>query len=242
MRLISIDGGTFDNVIANKTTAIAAVKWGKENLFENTAIYSERAMKEEYIKTDRDVSLKVSRIPDVKYDCAMNPVDAEKLLCAMDTMPQGVQKMSADLPGLVQTSLNFGTVRTDADHVRFSFSVRSSVRKEKNELVNLLREIGEDNGCEVGLRSPYPEWEFKKVSPFRDLVKDVCAEALGKEIVVTATHGGLECGLFCDKIEGLDCVSIGPDMYDIHSPRERVSISSVAKLYDIVREILVRSK
>lgn len=242
MRLISIDGGTFDNVIANKTTAIAAVKWGKENLFENTAIYCGRALKEDFIKTDRDVCLKVSRILDAKYGAAMNPADAEKLLTAMDDIPQGVQKMSADLPGLVQTSLNFGTVRTEEDRVKFSFSVRSSVGKEKNDLINLLREIGEDNDCEVSLRSPYPEWEFKKVSAFRDMVRDVCAEVLGKEIVVTATHGGLECGLFSGKLEGLDCVSIGPNMYDIHSPRERVSISSVAKLYEIVKEILARSR
>jgi len=241
MRLISLNGGTFDNVIANKTTAVCAVKWGRENLFENTALYCSRGLKEDYIKTDRDVVLKVKRI-DRKYDAAMNPADAEKLLTAMDDMPQGVQKMSADLPGLVQTSLNFGVLRTAEDRVNFSFSVRSSVGKEKNDLINLIREIGEDNGCEVGLRSPYPEWEFRKESPFRDLVRDVCAEKLGTDIVITATHGGLECGLFSNKIEGLDCVSIGPNMYDVHSPRERVSISSVAKLYDIVREILIRSR
>ena len=241
MRLISIEGGTFDNVISNKTTAVVAVKLGKENLFENTALYCDREFKEDYIKTDRGVQLKVVRIDD-KFGAAMNSADEEKLLCAMDSMPQGVQKMSADLPGLVQTSLNFGVVRTLENYVKFSFSVRSSVGKEKNDLINLIREIGEDNGCEVGIRSPYPEWEFRKESPFRDLVKDVCAEKLGTDIVITATHGGLECGLFSNKIEGLDCVSIGPNMHDVHSPRERVSVSSIGKLYDIVREILVRSK
>lgn len=241
VRLIKLEGGVFDNVIASKTSAVLAVRAGRENLFENTALYCDREFKEEYIGTDGGVRLSLARI-DEKYDSAMNTVDAERLISSMNAMPQGVQKMSAVLPGLVQTSLNFGVVRTEADHIRFSFSVRSSVGKEKNDLINHIREIGEDNGCEVSLRSPYPEWEFRRDSPFRDLVRDVSAELLGTDIAIGATHGGLECGLFCSKIEGLDCVSIGPDMHDVHSPRERVSISSVAKLYEIVRQVLIRSR
>ena len=146
--------------------------------------------------------------------------------------------MSSDIKGLVQTSLNMGIIKLEKDCLKYSFAVRSSVLSQKKELLDRITAITELAGGSVSTHGEYPGWEYKKVSPLRDAALAAYRDVYGKEAVITATHGGLECGLFADKIPGLDCISYGPELHDIHSVNERLGIASVKRVYDLTCRIL----
>lgn len=156
------------------------------------------------------------------------------LLCAS---PNGVQKMSSDVPGLVQTSLNMGIAKLD-EEMLCTFSVRSSVDAEKEELLVKLKELAQFHGARYSQMGDYPAWEYRQSSPLRDTMVEIYRKMFGQEPVVTAIHAGLECGLLGKKLPGLDCVSIGPQMYDIHTSRERLNIDSVGRTWEFIKEIL----
>ena len=134
--------------------------------------------------------------------------------------------MSRDIPGLVQTSLNLGILTTDADTVQASFCVRSSVSTQKEMLVARLRCLMAQLGGTVAVSGDYPAWEYRRESHLRDVMCKVYKDQYGQDMKVEAIHAGLECGLFCGKIPGLDAVSFGPNLYDIHTVKEHMSISS----------------
>jgi dipeptidase D len=126
------------------------------------------------------------------------------------------------------------------DTLEISFSVRSAVGAEKEKLAARLRDIAKAHGAEYGQYGEYPAWEYRKESHLRDTMCDVYRDMYEKEPVVMTIHAGLECGIFSDKMEGLDCVSIGPDNYDIHTTEERLSISSTVRVWEYLIEVLKR--
>ena len=141
------------------------------------------------------------------------------------------------MPGLVQTSLNLGVAKL-GDKFSATFSVRSSVNNEKLELLEKLKELADQFGGEYVLHSQYPAWEYKKDSNLRDTMVRVYKEMYDKEPQVLAIHAGLECGLLGEKLPGLDCVSVGPSMHDIHTSRERLEIASTERVWKFLLEVL----
>ena len=160
------------------------------------------------------------------------------IIYALTCMPSGVQSMSAEIENLVETSLNLGILKTEADRVIYSFAVRSGVDSEKAKLAQNLVDIANEFSSDIELYSDYPAWEYKRDSQLRDLMASIYKDMFGKDMTVTAIHAGLECGLFCGKIKGLDCVSLGPDMADIHTPQERLSISSTERVWNFLLRVL----
>ena len=156
------------------------------------------------------------------------------LLCAA---PNGVQSWSQDIEGLVQTSLNLGVVKMD-ETVRMTFAVRSSVNQEKRDLLARLAELAAFYGADYSEVGDYPAWEYKKDSLLRDTMVKTYQEMFGKEAQVVAIHAGLECGLLSEKLPGLDCVSIGPNMHDIHTSREKLEIDSTRRTWEFLLAIL----
>ena len=156
------------------------------------------------------------------------------LLCSV---PNGVQAMSEEMPGLVQTSLNLGIAEL-GNAMKMTFSVRSSVEHEKQELLNKLQELADFYGGSYSQMGEYPAWEYKADSKLRTVMVDTYTRMYKKEPEVVAIHAGLECGLLGEKIPGLDCVSIGPQMYDIHTSREKLSIISTERTWEFLLEVL----
>lgn len=150
--------------------------------------------------------------------------------------------MSADIPGLVQTSLNLGVLTTSQDTLEASFCVRSSVDSQKEMLVDRLRCLSVQLGGTAAVSGDYPGWEYRQDSALRDLMVEVFTQQYGHAPKVEAIHAGVECGLFAGKLPGLDCVSFGPDLTDIHTCRERLHISSVQRVWTMVVELLGRMK
>ncbi len=168
---------------------------------------------------------------------AVTTEDSAKIIALLNAAPNGVQTWSQDIEGLVQTSLNLGVVSLD-EELKLTFAVRSSVNAEKRELLEKLRELAEFNGGSYSEMGNYPAWEYRKDSPLRENMVRIYTEMFGKVPQVVAIHAGLECGLLSEKLPGLDCVSIGPDMQDIHTSRERLNIESTRRTWEFVLEIL----
>ena len=156
------------------------------------------------------------------------------LLCSV---PNGVQAMSDEMPGLVQTSLNMGIAKL-GNTMNMTFSVRSSVNQEKQALLGRLKELAEFYGASYSQMGEYPAWEYKADSRLRNIMVETYRRMYGKEPEVLAIHAGLECGLLGEKIPGLDCVSIGPQMHDIHTSREKLSIASTQRTWEFLLETL----
>ena len=168
---------------------------------------------------------------------ALTSESTAKVIALLNAAPNGVQCWSDDIEGLVQTSLNLGVVNL-AEELTLTFAVRSSVNQEKRDLLKRLSDLAafyEGSYTEMG---DYPAWEYKKDSVLRDTMVRIFKEMFGKEPEVVAIHAGLECGLLSEKLPGLDCVSIGPDMHDIHTSREKLEIASTRRTWEFLLEIL----
>jgi len=150
--------------------------------------------------------------------------------------------MSQVMPGLVETSLNLGIMELTEDAFTAVTSVRSSVSSRKTDLSDRVTAIVEMLGGEVTVEGEYPAWEYKIESRLRPQVEKVYEELYHKKPVFETIHAGLECGLLSEKIEDLDCVAFGPDIFDIHTPKERLSISSTGRVWDFLVEFLRQAK
>ena len=168
---------------------------------------------------------------------ALTTEDSAKVIALLNGAPNGIQAWSQDIEGLVQTSLNLGVVRLD-DQLQLTFAVRSSVNQEKVELAKRLDELAAFHGATCTHRGDYPAWEYKKDSDLREVMVKTYEEMYGKKPAVMAIHAGLECGLLSEKLDGLDCISFGPQAYDIHTPRERLNIASTQRLWKFLQEVL----
>lgn len=168
---------------------------------------------------------------------ALSTEDSAKVVKLLCEVPNGIQRWSEDIPGLVQTSLNLGVLELK-ESLQLTFALRSSVGAEKEAMARQLQEIAEQFGADYSQKGDYPAWEYKKDSRLRDTMVQVYRQMFQKEPEVVAIHAGLECGLLGEKLPGLDCVSIGPDMQDIHTSRERLSISSTERTWKFLLEVL----
>ena len=146
--------------------------------------------------------------------------------------------MSPDIEGLVQTSLSLGIVETQEDSVRFVLSIRSSLESEKQLLADKIGYMIRFVGGTVDFAGGYPGWAYRPDSALRELMVQVYREMYGQEPVVEAIHAGLECGLISAKLPGLDCISLGPDMKDIHTPDETLNIPSVKRVWNYLLKVL----
>lgn len=245
--LIEVNGGLKDNAIPREATAnlmIADRNWDE---FQELISEYNKILANEYRNTDQDIHLTVQQ---AACDMQHNPENTRimsyectaRVITALVNLPGGIQKMSHDIDGLVQTSLNMGILTTTEDEVIISFSVRSSVGSEKEELVAKLRCLTESLGGYVTCTGDYPAWEYRKNSKLRQLMSEIYEEQTGRKPVIQALHAGVECGLFADKIPDLDCVSFGPDIKDIHTPAECMDIASVERTWKYLLEILKRLK
>lgn len=226
--LISLSGGEKDNVIPSSCKALVATS---ANLTEIAESFKTKAV----ISTDPDLWVEVT---PTTATAGYSYETSKKAIELITSLPNGIIAMSEEIEGLVQTSLNLGVMEVNNDVLNLSFAVRSSVNAEKLELLERLHNIANEFGAKYNSHSHYPAWEYKKDSPLREKMIKAFKKCYGKEPVIEAIHAGLECGLFCDKILGLDAVSFGPNLFEIHTCREHLSVSSVERSYDLLVEVL----
>lgn len=163
---------------------------------------------------------------------------SKKAVNLINALPWGVQVMSSAIEGFVETSLNPGLLSFEDGKVRIGISVRSSVESAKTALIDRLKSAADLAGASVEVTGEYPGWNYRKDSPLREKMISVYEEMYQRKPQVKAIHAGVECGLLASKISGLDCVSIGPDMKDIHTTGEELSISSAGRVWEYLVKLL----
>lgn len=231
VELCSIEGGEKDNAIPRSASAVVA---SDDIDTVKAAVYSlAKKYKAPYSETDPQMDIAVSET-DVTHIIKSGAVKF------LSTVTDGIRTMSSDIDGLVETSSNLGIVRTEKDRVQAVISVRSSVAAKKASLIKEISELAEKCGASVDVEGEYPAWEFNKNSIIQRIADEVYREQTGSDAEFTAIHAGLECGIFCDKLDGLDCISFGPDIHDIHTPQEKLDIESTARVFEFLKECLKR--
>lgn len=240
VRLLFLDGGTKDNAIPVSAKAIVAIPTGfaaaHETTLDVSGILAELrnalAGKEDGLSiTVEKHEGSMSRVGVLKADCQ------EKLLKLLAILPFGPAAMST-LPELVETSDNVGIIRTTEDMVEIATSVRSLIESEKQALIEKITTMSELCGATVSRNSEYPGWQYRMESPLRDLAVAAYREQYGEEPQVLTIHAGLECGLLLEKIPDLDAISMGPQMHDIHTTKERMDVASVERTWRLLLSIL----
>ncbi len=234
-------GGQKDNAIPREAEALVlASKEEGEKLSAYAAAYTE-VLRKEYTGSDEGITVTIEG-EGQGTEPVLHPVSQEKVLFFLLNYPNGIQKMCGFIDGLVETSCNVGITKLTPEALSCSASVRSSVGTAKKALADKIAYLTEFLGGTFTIEGEYPAWEFKQDSKLRQVLVDVYQEMYKKEPVVNVIHAGLECGLFYEKIEGLDCVSVGPDMQDIHTSEEKLCISSVERVWKYLLEVLKRIK
>ena len=241
--LVDITGGTADNAIAPQTTMTIAIDCSLDNAKDNIntikALIADifDAIRLEYATIEPNMSINI----DHTNNDSISAVSAEttKMISnLLKSLPNGVISMSADVEGLVETSLNLGRIWIDVSTLNLMYSVRSSVESAKQALIDKLQALASLAGAETRVSGDYPGWRYRVDSPLRQKCIEIYHRLYNAEPQVEAIHAGLECGFLISKKDDLDCVSIGPDIYDIHTPRERLSISSTQRTWEYLCEIL----
>lgn len=243
--LVSIEGGLKDNAIVKTAVAVIAVNESDIQTVKDCVSHMEDLFKHEYVVSDPDIKV-ASEITDSSSEAAANDmmdnISTNRVIAALVNMPYGIQGMSSNIEGLVESSLNLGILKTTDTEVVLSYCVRSSIASRKQEMLDKITSLTELLSGYVTLTGDYPAWEYRQDSPLRDLMKDIFTEQYGREPVIQALHAGVECGLFAGKIPDLDCVSFGPDMKDIHTTNESMDVESVKRTWEYTLEILKRLK
>lgn len=239
LRVADLQGGRFENVICPMSRGVVLIPEAQAGAFEDLIREFDGILKTEYAVCDPNVSLLCE---PAETHSALSREDTRRVLRTMLALPQGVQAMSADFPGLVQTSLNLGSMTLEDGGLHAILSIRSCIASQADMLRQRVQAILESGGGTAEPRNPYPGWQYQRQSALRQRLMDAYRDLNGREARLKATHGGLECGIFIEKLPGLDAVSLGPELRDVHSPRERLNAASTRRVYELVREFLRRSR
>ncbi len=237
--LCQVKGGLADNAIPRETKALLVTE--AEAAGELCAVIRElgEEIRAELGSKDPDFYIEAKEGKEGSFSCVSPELTkaAGAFLCAL---PGGVQAMSADMPGLVETSLNLGILKYEEGNLLAEFSVRSSVESAKRALIDRVGAVTGLAGGAIEVSGDYPGWKFRKDSPLRDKMVRLYEEMYGAAPKVEAIHAGLECGILGSKIGNLDCVSMGPDMKAIHTTEETLSISSVKRVWEYLVRLLAK--
>lgn len=236
--LISVNGGTVDNAICKETVTLIATLDSNYNSLVKLINDFKEVVKIEYAFEEKNIQviLKESKLPE-KFSILTNEVK-ENFINTMLLLPYGVQTMCTSLVNIVESSNNIGIIETKENVIEIHNAIRSSTKSRLDFLSEKVHCIAKVNGCTATDSNEYPGWAYDKdskiISHFQKIYKDMN----GKDPITTVIHAGLECGLFSEKIENLDTISIGPEMYDVHTTRERVCISSIFRVWEYLKEVL----
>lgn len=235
----NLEGGLADNAIPRRTEAEVLVGAEDTVLFQEILSTVEREIRTELASKDPDFQVTIEELGEQTALCADAESAAQLASCLM-ALPNGVQAMSADVPGLVETSLNLGIMQYDPAEQELvcSFSVRSCVESAKQHLIDRIASVMELAGGSYTVSGNYPGWAYRVDSPLRDRMVALYEEMYGVKPQLQAIHAGLECGILASKIKDLDCISFGPDMHDIHTTEETLDVASAARVWEFLVRLL----
>ena len=237
--IIKMEGGSKDNAIPRQSIAEILISEEDVSKIADLVKEQEAILKNEFHASDAGITLELT----AKGAAAVEVLDATSkitALHALNNIPNGIQAYSMDIEGLVETSLNMGIMSMNNENLKMSFAVRSSVESAKQYLTEKVLLFIEMLGGECEIKGDYPGWAYRPESDLRDTFVRVYKEMYGKEPVVAAIHAGLECGLFTKKIDGLDSISVGPNMHDVHTSEETLEVTSVRRTWEFLCRVIAQ--
>ena len=235
LQICTLEGGAKDNAIPRNAEVTCFLEAEKADLLNDMATKWTNKVRKQY--DDPNATLSVEILGETEKE-AVTVADSKKIVALLEAVPNGIQSFSQEIKGLVQTSLNLGIVHLKNQVLSLTFAIRSSVNPEKDGLRNTLQFISQEFHANYSERGAYPAWEYQKNSPLRDACVKAFEKIYHKEPTIEAIHAGLECGLFSEKIPHLDCLSLGPQLHDVHTSRERLDIASTTRTWDLLLDIL----
>ena len=241
VQVIRANGGLADNAIPRSAVLECMISEASKELFVSTVIELETAIKQELLTKDKEFNVEIKSLGKGEAD-VLDKAGTLKMAYLLMSVPNGVCAYSADIDGLVQTSLNLGILNLTEEELLLQFAVRSSLESEKHVLGQKLEVATKLVGGYTVISGEYPGWAYKEDSYLREHMKKIYADMFDKDLNIVAIHAGLECGLFAGKLEGLDCVSFGPNLYDIHTTEERMEVASVQRTWDFILKVLETMK
>ncbi len=239
--IISLNGGSKNNAIPREAEAIISTSINDEETVMNVIKNWNDIIASELRAQDPGVKIEGS-IASENLEKEFTDESTSKVLDLLYLYPNGINSKSVDIDGLVESSTNLGVLTTNDTTVEFDSAIRSSVPSLKEEIVLRSKTIVELLGGEFTTTSDYPAWQYNPDSQIREICQRVHKELYGKEAEIVAIHAGVECGLFNEKLGNLDMISFGPNLYDVHTPDEHMSISSVKNCYEYLKAILKEIK
>ena len=235
--IIKMAGGAKDNAIPRNAFAEILVPESDEAKLAELVSAQEAILKNELHASDADVTLLLEKKEETKTE-VLDATSKITVIHALNNIPNGIQAYSMDIEGLVETSLNMGIMVMTEDNLKMSFAVRSSIESAKQYLADKVVMFVEMLGGSSEIKGNYPGWAYNPKSELRETFIRVYEAMYGKTPVVEAIHAGLECGLFTKKIEGLDSISVGPNMHNVHTSEETLEVASVQRTWEFLCRVI----
>ena len=240
-KISSYYGGSRVNAISPSAEVTMLIAEADIDLLKEKLGKMQELFTGEYHVADPEVSLTMETLGEGNLP-ALDEASTKKLISLLISMPDGVQEMSLEMAGLVQTSCNIGAAELKESSLDFTSSIRSCIESKKVALAEKITNVVELAGGKVSLEEDYPGWDYNPSSLLKDTLIEAYRKVCGIEASVEAVHAGIECGIFAAGISDLDCISIGPTMADVHTPQEHLSISSVQRTWDVLLAALEDAK
>lgn len=247
IRLVDMKGGQADNAIPREAEAVFVILTAEEEQIILCINQAAEQIRKQLGAADPDFTVLCTaenkpETAEIETEQCITVAATKRALDCLTALPNGIMAMSSDVEGLVQTSLNLGIMVQDEDGLHLTYAVRSSVDQEKEDLCRRMQEITGQAEASAVVKSSYPGWAYRKDSPLRDKLSAVFEKMYGRKPQLQAIHAGLECGLLAARIMDLDCASIGPDMSDVHTTEESISIDSVARMWEYLLAVLAEKR
>lgn len=236
-RLVSLSGGGKENAIPKEAKAVVSVRSCDATTFEQSIKESAAVWMQEISATEPHAKIELEKT-DIAADKVLDSKSTANVIYALWLSPDGVYKMSQEIKGMVQTSLNLGTAYLDADKLVYKYLIRSNTAAGKKLLLERVTTFVKHLSGKVVTMSDYPAWEYKSDSQLRKICVDSFTNVYGHEPEVTSIHAGLECGILAGKMPGVDMISFGPTLESVHTPDECMDAASVERTWEYLMEIL----
>ncbi|MBL4938378.1 aminoacyl-histidine dipeptidase [Clostridium sp. YIM B02515] len=240
-QLVSLNGGAKNNAIPREADAVIALDNTKIEAVKAKVEEWNKVFKNEFKVSDADVKVQIEAL-NSKFEKIFSKDTTKKAVELLFVYPSGIQTMSMEIKDLVQSSTNLGVVTTFENEVHYDSATRSSVKSLKYDAVDQTKVIAEAMGAKFSTQSDYPDWQYNAESKLRKIFEKVYKDINGIDPEIVAIHAGVECGLFKEKFGEIDMISFGPNLYDVHTPEEHMSISSTQRMWDYLVEVLKEMK
>jgi dipeptidase D len=238
LAIAGFSGGSLRNAIPREATVSLTVPSAKLAQLQQAVTEFEALLKFELAAVEPALKLSLTEVPTPTQ--VLTAATQQTLIHLLNLCPNGVMRMSDEVEGVTETSLNMGVISTKEHSIQVLCLIRSLIDSGRQQVESMLSSLAQLSGTEVKFSGAYPGWKPNPDSPVMAIVRDTYQDIYHKEPVIMVIHAGLECGLFKKPYPDMDMVSIGPTIRFPHGPDEMVNITTVGQYWELLLAVLQR--